>query len=95
MSKPQLMANCGNCAFYMREPGKPVPAQSLCRAHSPQVVMVGLAQRSKLAGIPEQAPQPITHTVFPSMRKEGWCGDWAPTAQMEGAFIDAANERAA
>jgi hypothetical protein len=85
-----LRACCGNCNAYMKEN----PNQGVCRAKPPVPLMIGMAKRHQLAGLPQQNAEPIVTSYFPPMRKEGWCREWEPTSEMEGALIEAAQQKA-
>lgn len=60
---------CGNCDFF----NSSNPQSFECRARPPMATL--LMKPPRLQG---QQPEMVTMSVFPPMRPEGWCGDWAP-----------------
>ena len=88
-----LKARCGNCNAWLKS-----VRNGICRARSPQVILLGMQQAPGVAlpGLRTQAQaSPVTMTVFPEMKENGWCRQWEPVAELEGAFLEAANGKQA
>ena len=88
-----LKARCGNCNAWLKS-----VRNGICRARSPQVILLGMQQAPSvnLPGLRTQAQaQPVTMTVFPEMKEGGWCREWEPTVELEGAFMQQAHKEAA
>lgn len=71
------MKACKTCLHYC--PDRPGAKQGTCRAKSPTVMLLGIAQAQPLPGLKMNgAAQPITQGFFPPVGEHIWCGEHAP-----------------
>lgn len=85
-----LKANCGNCSAFQK-----MAQNGVCRARPPIPIMIGMQQRPGIKGLAGPSAEPLVMSYFPPMKDTGWCREWEPRADMESAFMQAANGRQA
>jgi len=66
---------CENCRYFMHAPALPAPL-GLCRRYPPQLILIGMSQPTIVTPNGPPVPQPITQSTFPTVIREGWCGEY-------------------
>lgn len=70
-----ITPKCGNCRYWRaRLEGS---SEGACHFAPPTPMIIGMSMPAggmKLAGIPQQAPQPIVGSQFPPVGMDSWCG---------------------
>jgi hypothetical protein len=71
------VAGCGNCRFYLADPGH---TDGACRRMPPVPVMIGMRKGAN-------GPEPTIGTCWPETQRTQWCGEHEPVAAV-GQTVD-------